>query len=1061
MTSSRTTGNIRRGLARWAALALVVVLRGDTASLSEHLRQDLWDRVVSAGERDFAGRLGHGFPHVPRRPTTRAVEPSDRGRLAQLRARTAGLTRLDDSSPSLIDATVIDAAGVDAAGVADLLAGNTTSALERLTAATGKSNDAETWNDLSAVLLEVCDRDPQRCVDAIAAADQAMARGGSESVARFNRAAAMERLGLLREARAEWLRSAAASTWSGWSAEAEANAARLPVAQPASARVDEMNHALAIHDSDALVRFVRANARLSRAYGESLFTSGWADAWLRNDQETAAQQLGNAREIGRVLAEIYGERMLADAVGAIDDALRSSDVHRLSLLAHGHLTYRDGRAAHRNQEPAKAEALFREAATLFDRGKSPMALAARYCVGSALFVQQRNGETLAALDPLAAARLRDRGYPALDGQIGWERGLALLLRGDYSSAMETFRRSAEIFASLDDRETGAAIADFHADALEFVGDVDEAWRRRREALETFSRVGDADRQITSLADAATAAMQRKEWSRTTALLGIAGAIAERASSAAHAATCHIGRARARTELGEIDGARADLADAERWRRSIKDPGIAARLAADEQVVMAAITAKSDPGGSRQQLTRALDYYRGHELELFAAGALLERARTWRRSGNTVEARADLDDALATIERQRETITDLPQRALMFSAASEIFVEAVDLALDAGDEGDAFALTEQSRGRALLDFLERAELRAARITSVPSPLRDLQAALAPDAAIVQSIVLPHRLATFVVRADGLRVVLTPATPRVLSALAEACGRASESGNGESARADCGKAAGVVLAPIEGALQGVRVAALVVDRHLAPIPFASLPFRNGFLGAEIALVESPSATLAVEYSKRSRDAAPQEALVVAATTFDQERFPRAESLSAIGQETSAIAALYRDAQTLNGAQVTRQRLLRELPRFGAIHFAGHALANSRRPTEARLLIASSEDATDITAGDIAGLRLESRPIVYLSACRGGTPGRRGDGIESLALAFLVAGAPSVVASRWDVEDGEAARIAVAFHRALTRGHGAAEALRDAIRNNHAWLSPAAAGYAAIGGTRELVK
>jgi CHAT domain-containing protein len=1027
-----------------------VFLRGDTASLSDHLRQDLWDRVVAAGERDFAGRLGHGFPHVPRRPTTRAVEPSDRGQLAQLRAWTATLIpRLNDSSPAV----------VDAAGVAYLLAGNATSALKHLTAATEKSNDAETWNDLSAVLLELCDHDPQRCVDAIAAADQALARGGSESVARFNRAAAMERLGLLREARTEWLRSAAASTWSGWSAEAQANAARLPIAQPASARLDEMNHALAIHDRGALVRFVRANARLARSYGESLFTSGWADAWLRNDQEAAAQQLANAREIGRVLAETYGERMLADAVGAIDDALQSSDVHRLSLLARGHLAYRDGRGAHRNQEAAKAETLFREAATLFDRGRSPMAFAARYCVGSALFVQQRNGETLAVLDPLAAARLRDRGYPALDGQIGWERGLALLLRGEYSSAIETFSRSEEIFASLDDRETGAAIADFHADALEFVGDVDEAWRRRREALETFSRAGDADRQITSLADAATAAMQRKEWPRTAALFGIAGAIAERAGSSPHAAICHIGRARARTELGEIDGARDDLAGAERWRRSIKDPGIAARLAADEQVVMAAITAQSDPGRSRQQLTRALDYYRSHELELFAAGALLER--TWRRSGNDAEARTDLDDALATIERQRETITSLPQRALMFSAASESFAEAVDLALDSGAEGDAFALTERSRGRALLDFLERTELRAASITSVPAPLRDLQAALAPDAAIVQSIVLPHRLATFIVRADGLRVVLTPATPRALSALAGACGRATESGNAESAREDCGKAAGVVLAPIERALQGVRVAALVVDQHLAPIPFASLPFRNGFLGSEIALVESPSATLAIEYSKRSRDAAPHEALVVAATTFDQKRFPSAEPLSAIAQETSAIAALYRDAQNLNGAQVTRERLLRELPRFGAIHFAGHALANSRRPTEARLLIASSEDATDITAGDIAALRLESRPIVYLSACRGGTPGRRGDGIESLALAFLVAGAPSVVASRWDVEDGEGARIASAFHRALTRGHGVAGALREALRNNPAQLSPAAAGYAVIGGTRELVK
>ena len=198
-----------------------------------------------------------------------------------------------------------------------------------------------------------------------------------------------------------------------------------------------------------------------------------------------------------------------------------------------------------------------------------------------------------------------------------------------------------------------------------------------------------------------------------------------------------------------------------------------------------------------------------------------------------------------------------------------------------------------------------------------------------------------------------------------------------------------------------------------------------------------------------------------LLVAASEFDRQRFPAAQPLPSVAREVDDIAAMHRDVRVLQGLQITRARMLRDLPSFGFIHWAGHIVADPLRPARTRALIASADPSNDLTAADIASLRLKLAPTVYLSACRSGVAGQRGDGIENMALAFLVAGAPTVVGARWDVDDNEAGAIAIAFHRALLRGGTAAAALRDVIRDSKDGSHSPADGYAVIGGSPELVK
>jgi hypothetical protein len=57
------------------------------------------------------------------------------------------------------------------------------------------------------------------------------------------------------------------------------------------------------------------------------------------------------------------------------------------------------------------------------------------------------------------------------------------------------------------------------------------------------------------------------------------------------------------------------------------------------------------------------------------------------------------------------------------------------------------------------------------------------------------------------------------------------------------------------------------------------------------------------------------------------------------------------------------------------------------------------------------------------------------RLGSEIESLERAFIYAGAPSVIATLWSVEDAATKDLMVAFYRYLDKGYTKGEALRQA--------------------------
>lgn len=129
-------------------------------------------------------------------------------------------------------------------------------------------------------------------------------------------------------------------------------------------------------------------------------------------------------------------------------------------------------------------------------------------------------------------------------------------------------------------------------------------------------------------------------------------------------------------------------------------------------------------------------------------------------------------------------------------------------------------------------------------------------------------------------------------------------------------------------------------------------------------------------------------------------------------------------------------------RDLTRYAVIHFGVHGSFDLADPDQAALLLApGAHESGRLTRWDIVNrLRLDS-PLVYLSVCDGAHGlSAPGEGALSIAEAFLLAGAGSVVAANWALKDDKAASLAQAFYATYLgamQTRSAASALREAKR------------------------
>ena len=120
------------------------------------------------------------------------------------------------------------------------------------------------------------------------------------------------------------------------------------------------------------------------------------------------------------------------------------------------------------------------------------------------------------------------------------------------------------------------------------------------------------------------------------------------------------------------------------------------------------------------------------------------------------------------------------------------------------------------------------------------------------------------------------------------------------------------------------------------------------------------------------------------------------------------------------------------------FDILHLSTHGILNHQNPEFSYIAFQYQDDAVEnenLFVSEIEHLELDV-DLVVLSACQSAL-GRlyRGEGLLSMARAFRLAGAQSLIASLWNVDDHQTPEMMSIFYESLAKGHSKSKALQQA--------------------------
>jgi CHAT domain-containing protein len=981
-------------LASAAAMVIVVAAAISIPMLRRDAAASTLATLIESAPRDHRGfepRVS-GFPWARLQAPSRGSAPVDPGDL-----------KLSGAAGVVLEKSAGDssAASQHAAGVAYLLVARTSESVAALERAANASNDAHVWNDLAAVhyVLATTHEQPSHLPLALAAVDRALRLDGQLAEAHFNRALILERLGMRDQARSAWVRYLELDPSSGWSVEARAHLRPLESHSRAEfpAALKTAAAALTTGDASPLQKLVRDSPQDARSWGEGPLLAGWADAEVAKNSMQADAQLAVVRTIGTALVAQDGDRLLADAVAAID---RNPEAR--PDLAAAQQIYHRGRLDYRARALAEAAPKFRRAAELFRGGGSPLARVASFYAASATLEQGGSDDAREELSRIYVAIDRKR-YRALAAQIQWELAVDANVTGDWGTAAREAAAAGVTFVALGELANAANADAIAAHALEIMGEGDLAWKSRLSAMAALSAETERGRRALILHSGSIALASHGDLEAAVAVMDLVLAQGDE-DNPVRLATELTDRARLAERSGDSGVARRQLDAARAAALRITDPATRDAMAVRIDLAEAVLQAQTSPRGAIAALDRCVAFFEGQQRNMLP-DALLQRARAHRKSGDDDAALADYEAALRAVDAERRSIAEDTMRLALLDTAAQIIDESVALQIARGNVREAFAIADHAR---------------AGDQDGPVTIGD-----AAGVALIEYALQPDSLVIFTASHGTVTAKSVPADRRRLAALvASFAENIRRRATGAEVQRDAAALHRLLIEPLQ--LAGIDELVIVPDRELYGVPFAALfdARRQRYLVEDFTIRFAPSASM----PHRPAEGPLTPALVVADPSGT--RWPK---LNYGREEAGRIAALY-GAATLAGDEATLERFMEAAPRQALIHYAGHADSDATHSYGALLL--AGDDAGVLGSSRIARQRLPLQPLVVLAAC--GT--FRGDplhvaGMASLARAFLTAGARTVVGTLWEIDDDVAAPLFLRFHQEVRTGAQPARALRSA--------------------------
>ncbi len=472
-------------------------------------------------------------------------------------------------------------------------------------------------------------------------------------------------------------------------------------------------------------------------------------------------------------------------------------------------------------------------------------------------------------------------------------------------------------------------------------------------------------------------------------------------------------------------------------------------------------------------------------------ALYDRGRIAVQQGELPLAEKLFQNAAAVIERQRLTIHSEANKIGFVGDKQAVYAQLVAVQFKQLQYARAFESMERGKSRALVDMLasrqapsgllaakssqgvavnqvlqrlQQAELDShrqdeTRIAGALQPKADTSKSIAKElpgklAALVSVDQLDAREAQALIGADEALLVYFQEGKRLYATLVQTGSVHGAEIDASRLDADIrqlreGLQAGhestavqlqalykALVAPLAPFIKGTRLT-VVPHGALHYLPFAALNDGQRDLIDQYTVRMLPSvAVLKFLRPSTAQDASAQglaRMLVMGNPDLGNPQY----DLPGAELEAKALAVQLKPDQLLLRKQATRAAFQELAPKARYIHVASHGEFDASRPLQSGLILAADKPGGGIAAGrltvsDLYALQLDAE-LVTLSACETGLGQvASGDDVVGLTRGFLYAGASTVVASLWQVDDDATAFLMQRMYTHIVQGNR-----RDALR------------------------
>ncbi|MGB9242945.1 MAG: CHAT domain-containing protein [Candidatus Acidiferrales bacterium] len=652
--------------------------------------------------------------------------------------------------------------------------------------------------------------------------------------------------------------------------------------------------------------------------------------------------------------------------------------------------------------------------------------------------------------------LAKQNQPDLLGEVALKKGTLAWLRGDTDAARSEYLASLSIARSIHDSY-------LEANSLTNLGNVatrqehfDESIDWNRAALQVMQSTNAPGAQANILGNMGWSYLDLGDYENALALFQQADAASGRAGSLG-------AQIQWRLSIGNIHLARRDYSSAERAyqgaldvAKSLRDEDSMAQCLENlalvsletgqvdaaqhyNEQVASSVHAHSDQVLSVVIHGRIEELRHNHKEARKAFESVLRDsnaptplrweaqshlAEVYASEGNRAEAERQFRSALATITTARASIKTEELRLSFLSNAITFYDDYIDFLISQGRAGDALQVAEVSRAQTLAEGLG---LRSKILFPIPN-FQPRSIAQRFGATLLFYWLGEKHSYLWAVTSSSVSLFTLPDASEIELALRSY----REALLGPRDVLEASNAEGIKLydklvAPAQKLIAPGSLVIILPDAGLYGLNFETLlnPKPQLHYWIEDSVVAYANSLVLLAASANQPVARAKKLLLVGNPISPSAEFP---DLPQAGTEMTDVERYFAapERTVLSRQQATAAAYLDSKPaQYSFIHFVAHGTASRASPLDSAVILSRQGDSYKLYARDIVTQPLHAN-LVTISACHGaGERTYSGEGLVGLTWAFLRAGAHSVIAALWEVNDNSTPELMDDLYAEIQKG------------------------------------